>query len=242
MGFLLEVVAWFADPENWWGSAGIVNRTWEHFWYSAVASVSAIVIALPIGLYVGHTGRGGEIAVNVSNTGRSIPSFGIIILAWTLFGFGYLPAWLALAALALPPIVTNTYVGIRSVDPEVRDSAEGMGLTPVQVLLQVEMPVASPLIMAGIRTSVVQVVATATLAAFISLGGLGRLIIDGLAQRDFAKVTAGALLAAGLALLTEYTLAAVQRAVVPRGLQQRARHAVKEARAGQTAKPAEATI
>lgn len=219
MQFLLEVVAWFGDPDNWWGTNGIVNRTWEHVWYSAAASAAAVAIALPIGLIVGHTGKGGEVAVNLANMGRSIPSFGIIILAWTLFGFGYLPAWVALTALALPPIVTNTYVGIRSVDPEVRESAEGMGLTGVQVLTQVEMPVASPLIMAGIRTSVVQVVATATLAAFISLGGYGRLILDGLSQRDFPKVVAGALLVAGLALLTEYALAAVQRAVVPRGLQ-----------------------
>jgi osmoprotectant transport system permease protein len=219
MQFLLEVVAWFGDPDNWWGTNGIVNRTWEHVWYSAAASAAAIAIALPIGLIVGHTGKGGEVAVNLANMGRSIPSFGIIILAWTLFGFGYLPAWVALTALALPPIVTNTYVGIRSVDQEVRESAEGMGLTGVQVLTQVEMPVASPLIMAGIRTSVVQVVATATLAAFISLGGYGRLILDGLSQRDFPKVVAGALLVAALALLTEYALAAVQRAVVPRGLQ-----------------------
>lgn len=235
MQFLLEVVAWFGDPDNWWGTNGIVNRTWEHVWYSAAASAAAIAIALPIGLIVGHTGKGGEVAVNLANMGRSIPSFGIIILAWTLFGFGYLPAWVALTALALPPIVTNTYVGIRSVDQEVRESAEGMGLTGVQVLTQVEMPVASPLIMAGIRTSVVQVVATATLAAFISLGGYGRLILDGLSQRDFPKVVAGALLVAALALLTEYALAAVQRAVVPRGLQRVSKAYVEP---GQAPRPA----
>jgi osmoprotectant transport system permease protein len=213
------LVEWFADPANWDGTDGVPNRVFQHVWYSVVATALALVIALPLGLTVGHTGRGGALAINLSNIGRSVPSFGIIILAFLLAGFGFTPALVALTALAIPPIVTNSYVGVRAVDPEVRDSAEGMGLTGWQVLRDVEVPVAMPLIMAGVRTSAVQVVSTATLAAFVGLGGLGRYIFDGLQTQNLPEVIAGAILVAGLALLTELGLSRVQKAVVPKGLQ-----------------------
>lgn len=236
MSVVQALVEWFADPANWQGVDGIPNRVFQHLWYSGVSTVIAVAIALPIGLTLGHTGRGGQLAINISNLGRAIPSLGIVILAFIVAGIGFTPVLVTLVALALPPIVTNSYVGIRAVDPEVREAAEGMGMTGVQVLLRVELPVALPLIMAGIRTSAVQVVATATLAAVISLGGLGRYIIDGLPQQNLPKVLAGGLLVALLAIAVELSLAAVQRAVVSEGLaSERASRSTVTARpAGQT--------
>jgi osmoprotectant transport system permease protein len=170
------------------------------------------------------------LAVNLTNLGRAIPSLGIIILTFTLVGFGIVPVVVALTALAIPPIVTNSYVGIRSVDRDVREAAEGMGMRGRQVLWQVELPVAMPLIMAGIRTSAVQVVATATLAAYVGLGGLGRYLIDGLSQRDLAQVVGGAILVAVLSLATELVLGRVQTMVVSEGLAQRGADAAVRAK------------
>jgi osmoprotectant transport system permease protein len=213
-----EVLAWLTDPAQWSGPDGIPVRTLQHLWYSLLATGIAAAIALPIGIYIGHTGRGALVAVNLTNLGRAIPSLGIIILMFTLVGFGIVPILVALVALAVPPIVTNSYIGVRSVDRDVREAAEGMGMRGRQVLWQVELPVAMPLIMAGVRTSAVQVVATATLAAFVGLGGLGRYLIDGLSQRDLPQVVGGAILVAVLSLLTELLLGRVQSMVVSQGL------------------------
>jgi osmoprotectant transport system permease protein len=210
-----QVLAWLTDPAQWSGPDGIPVRTLQHLWYSLLATGIAAAIALPIGIYIGHTGRGALVAVNLTNLGRAIPSLGIIILMFTLVGFGIVPV---LVALAVPPIVTNSYIGVRSVDRDVREAAEGMGMRGRQVLWQVELPVAMPLIMAGVRTSAVQVVATATLAAFVGLGGLGRYLIDGLSQRDLPQVVGGAILVAVLSLLTELLLGRVQSMVVSQGL------------------------
>jgi osmoprotectant transport system permease protein len=216
-----EVIAWLTDPAQWSGPDGIPVRTLQHLWYSLLATAIAGAIALPIGVFIGHTGRGAVFAINLTNLGRAIPSLGIIILVFTLVGFGIVPVLVALIALAVPPIVTNSYIGVRSVDRDVREAAEGMGMRGRQVLWEVELPVAMPLIMAGIRTSAVQVVATATLAAFVGLGGLGRYLIDGLSQRDLAQVVGGAILVAVLSLLTELVLGRVQTLVVSEGLAER---------------------
>jgi osmoprotectant transport system permease protein len=216
--FLGDVLAFFTTAANYWGPEGIVHRMQEHLVLSFVSLVVALAVALPIGLVLGHTGRGGPLAINVSNLGRAVPSFAILVLMASIIGIGWKPAFVALVALAIPPVVTNTYTAIRSVDTEVRESAVGMGLTGGQVLTRVEVPMGLPLIMAGVRTSAVQVVATASLAALVGWGGLGRFIIDGLAVRNFVKVFAGALLVALLSLLVEIGLSAVQRAVVPAGL------------------------
>jgi osmoprotectant transport system permease protein len=221
MSVVNGVLAWLTDPAQWSGPDGIPARTLQHLWYSLLATAIAAAIALPIGVSIGHTGRGALFAVNLTNLGRAIPSLGIIILMFTIFGFGVIPVLVTLFALAIPPIVTNSYIGVRSVDPDVRQAAEGMGMRGRQVLWQVELPMATPLVMAGIRTSAVQVVATATLAAFVGLGGLGRYLIDGLAQRDLAEVVGGAILVAVLSLLTELVLGRVQTLVVPRGLAER---------------------
>jgi osmoprotectant transport system permease protein len=224
-----DVIAWLTDPVHWSGPDGIPVRTLQHIWYSLVATTVAAAIALPVGVYVGHTGRGAIVAVNLTNLGRAIPSLGIIILTFIVFGFGVLPILVTLFALAIPPIVTNSYIGVRSVDPDVRQAAEGMGMRGRQVLWRVELPIAMPLIMAGIRTSAVQVVATATLAAFVGLGGLGRYLIDGLSQRDLAEVVSGAILVAVLSLLTELVLGRVQALVVSKGLAERGADAAARA-------------
>jgi osmoprotectant transport system permease protein len=225
-----EVLAWLTDPAQWSGPDGIPVRTLQHLWYSLLATAIAAAVALPIGVYIGHTGRGAIFAVNLTNLGRAIPSLGIIILMFTIFGFGVAPILVTLFALAIPPIVTNSYIGVRSVDPDVRQAAEGMGMRGRQVLWQVELPMAMPLIMAGIRTSAVQVVATATLAAFVGLGGLGRYLIDGLAQRNLAEVVGGAILVAVLSLLTELVLGRVQTLVVSKGLAERGADAAVRAK------------
>lgn len=223
MDFLGEVAAWFADGANWSGNDGVIHRTYEHVVMSAAAVLTAMAIALPAGLVMGHTGRGALLAINVSNIGRAVPSFAIIVLSAQLFGIGALPAYIALVALAVPPIVTNTYTAIREVAGDVREAGRGVGFTAPQLLRRIEVPMGLPLIMAGIRTSGVQVVATATLAALVGWGGLGRFIIDGLAVRDFVRMFAGAALVAGLALLTEVGLGVVQRAIVPHALVDAAR-------------------
>jgi osmoprotectant transport system permease protein len=230
MNVVNEVIAWLTDQAQWSGPDGIPVRTLQHLWYSLLATAIAAAIALPIGVYIGHTGRGATFAVNLTNLGRAIPSLGIIILMFTVFGFGVAPVLITLFALAIPPIVTNSYIGVRSVDPDVRQAAEGMGMRGRQVLWQVELPMAMPLIMAGIRTSAVQVVATATLAAFVGLGGLGRYLIDGLAQRDLAEVVGGAILVAVLSLLTELVLGRVQTLVVSKGLAERGADAAVRAK------------
>jgi osmoprotectant transport system permease protein len=217
--FIGDVVAWFSDGANWTGEDGMPHRLWEHVTMCLAALLTAAALALPIGLFMGHTGRGGSIAINVSNLGRAVPSFAIIVLAAQVYGIGATPAFIALVALAVPPMVTNSFTAIQGVDPEVKESALGMGLTGPQVLARVELPMGMPLIMAGVRTSGVQIVATATLAALVGWGGLGRYIIDGLATRDFVEVFAGAFAVAVLSIIAELLLGGLQRLLVPRGLQ-----------------------
>lgn len=224
MSFLSDVVAWFTTASHWQGTDGIPHRVWEHSVMSLAAVVAALLFALPLGVWFGHRRRGGIVLMNVSNVGRALPSLAVLGLGQEALGlrgwpgFGARPAFLALLVLAIPPIVTNTYTGVSEVDPDIRESARGMGMTGGQVLRRVELPLALPLVMAGVRTSAVQVVATATLAAELSWGGLGRYIIDGIGRQDNVMIFAGALLVALLALVTEVTLAAVQRRVVPKGL------------------------
>ena len=216
MSIFEEVVRWFLDPAHWDGTFGIPNRLWEHVQMSFLATLTAAVLALPVGVLLGHYGRFGNLAINVSNVGRALPSFGILVLAVPLFGIGAAPAFIALVALAIPPIVTNSYVGMRDGDPELKEAARGLGMREHVALLRVEMPVALPVIMAGIRTAGVQVVATATLAAVVAWGGLGRFIVDGFAQRDDVQIFAGAILVAALAMVAELALAGLQWLATPR--------------------------
>jgi osmoprotectant transport system permease protein len=218
VSILAKVIAWFGDPAHWQGTDGIPTRLVEHLQLSAESVALGALIALPIGIGLGHLGILGNLAIGVSNVGRAVPSFAILVIAFQVFGLGDTPIILALTALAIPPMVTNSYVALREVDPDIKDAARGMGYRQLAQLVRVELPLAIPLIMAGVRTSAVQVVATAALAALIAGGGFGRYIIDGLAQQDYAKEFAGAVLVAVLALATEVTLWGVEQLLVPRGI------------------------
>ena len=218
MSVLESVWDWLGDPAHWHGPDGIPTRLVEHLQLSGESVLLGALIALPLGIALGHYGRFGNLAINISNVGRALPSFGILVIAFQVFGLGELPIILALTALAIPPIVTNSYVALREVDPDIKDAARGMGYRELPQLLRVELPLAVPLIMAGVRTSAVQVVATATLAALIAGGGFGRYIVDGFAQLNYSMTIAGAVLVALLALATELSLSGVERLLVPRGI------------------------
>ncbi len=219
-----DVLSWFNDRANWRGPSGVAVRLAEHVQVSLAAIVVAMVVALPVAIWLGHKRRFGTLAVNISNIGRALPSFAILAVGSQILGTREVPVimttttFVALVALAIPPLVTNAYVGMAEVPAEVRDAARGMGQSDRQVLFGVELPLAVPLIMAGVRTSAVQVVATATIAAVVGGGGLGRYIIDGFAVQDHVRVVAGAVLVAVLSLATEVTLSGVQRLVTPAGL------------------------
>lgn len=219
MGFLGDVVAWFTTADHWFGPGRMLDRIGEHVWLSLVALVLSCTIALPIGIGLGHVRRGGLLAVATANIWRALPSYALLVLAYKVFGLGNTPIYVALVALAAPPILVNAYVGVSEVDADVREAARGMGMTGWQSLRRVELPLALPLVMAGIRTGAVQVVATATLAAFIAGGGLGRYIVDGRAINDNVVVFVGAFVVAALSVLTEVALGAAQRRATPRGRQ-----------------------
>jgi osmoprotectant transport system permease protein len=218
MNFANQVLQWFLNGAHWQGDGGIPHRTFEHLAMSGASVLTAALIALPVGIAIGHFGRGGILAISISNIGRAVPSFAVLVIAVELFGIGALPAFIALVALAIPPMVTNSYIGMREVDADVREAARGMGMRDRAVLWRIELPIALPLIMAGIRTSAVNVVATATLAALVAWGGLGRFIVDGFGLQDYPMMFAGAILVASLSLIVEFSLGGVQRLVTPAGL------------------------
>ena len=218
MELLAEVVAWFDDPATWTGPNGIPTRMLEHILLSGACVVAAIAVALPVGLVIGHTGRGALLAVSVANVGRGLPSYALLLMLFPFFGIGFPTAFAALLLLTIPPVLTNTYVGVRDVDRDVVEAGRGMGMSERGLLRGVEMPLAMPVIIAGIRIAAVQVVATATLAALVGGGGLGRYIVDGFALRDDGQIVGGAILVAGLAILTEWILGLFERRVVPPGV------------------------
>jgi osmoprotectant transport system permease protein len=216
---------WLFTPAHWSGQAGVFNRVWEQFQYALLATALAMLIGVPLGFVVGHTRRGMFLSTNTAGLIRAIPTLGVVILVYTLRPLTAWPVLVALTILAIPPILTNTAVGIATVEGDVRDAAEGMGMTGRQVLWQAEVPMALPLIMAGIRSAASQVIATATVAAYVGLGGLGRYIIDGYAFHDYWMVYGGAIAVAMLALLVEGALALLQRRLVSPGLRSRTRRA-----------------
>lgn len=221
------------DPVNWdWSRPqSIPHRIIEHLEFTGTALAIAAVIAIPIGLYIGHTNRGAFLAINIGNAGRSLPTFGLLSLIVTLIGLGQLPLILALVVLAVPPILTTTYAGLRAVDPAAVDSARGMGMRPLQILFRAEVPMALPLILSGLRSAALQVVATATVAAYVGLGGLGRLLVDGLSLNQYDRVVAGAVLVAALAITIDIAGSLVQRLVVSPGVSGRFARAGKSSEA-----------
>lgn len=219
MSLFERVLGWLLDPAHWTGPTGIPVRVVEHLHYSALAVLLGVLLAVPLGMLVGHAGRGGVVVGSVNGL-RSLPELGLLILLVLLMGFGLLPVVLALTVLAVPPLLAGTYAGIRNVDRAIVDAARGMGMREHQVLLRVELPMALPLMVGGLRAATLQVVATAAIAAVVGFGGLGRFLIDG--QRagttGYPEMAGGAVLIAVLALATEAVLAVVQRLAVSPGL------------------------
>jgi osmoprotectant transport system permease protein len=218
MDLVAAVASWFSDPAHWAGPNGVPARLAQHVGISLVSIAIAAAIALPLGLYIGHTRRGQALAVNLANVGRAIPSLAAIAIAVPFtqmidpsLGFNLYPTVIAMVVLAIPPILVNTYVGVAEVDRDLVESARGMGMTERQVLRGIEIPEAIPVIVGGFRSASVQVIATATLGAVYGLGALGGFIVEGVAQRDDGRLFAGVVLVALLALAAEGGLALLQR-------------------------------
>jgi len=239
---MLNYFGYLFDGANWHlsGDSSIPERLAQHIGYTFAALLISALIALPLGLLIGHTNRGAFIAIGLGNLGRSLPTFGLVLLLVTFLGVYIWPVLLALIVLAIPPILAQTYAGIRSVDPNAVDAAVGMGMRPLQVLFQAEVPMALPLIIGGLRSALLQVCATATIAAYASFGGLGRLLIDGLNRNQYDQVLAGAILVALLAIALDYVSAAVERVVVSPGVREPgSRRARRSRSAVRTQTPAE---
>ncbi|MFJ9807802.1 ABC transporter permease [Streptomyces sp. NPDC101158] len=219
MNVLADAWSWLATGANWSGESGVWHRLAEHLYVSGAALLLACAFALPLGLWLGHVGRGGALAVNISNAGRAIPVFAVLALFMVspLRNAGYVPTVIALVLFAIPPLLTHAYVGVREVDRAVVEAARGMGMSGGQLFRGVELPLARPMLMTGLRSAAVQVVATATIAAMVGQGGLGRIITAGFNTYNTPQVVAGAVLVALLALLVEALLVAADR-LLGRGL------------------------
>lgn len=216
MNTFIDGIRWIFDPANWRGLNGIGVRLTEHLWLTVVSVIIACVIAIPVGLWLGHVGKGGTLAINISNVGRAIPVFAVLsILILTPLRFSVWSTIIALVLFAIPPVLTNTYVGMREVDRDVVDAARGMGMDGRQLLSKAELPLATPLLMNGVRLAAVQVVATATIAALVAGPGLGRIITNGFARRDVPQVIGGAILVAVLALAVEGLMELLRRRLDP---------------------------
>jgi osmoprotectant transport system permease protein len=228
-----DIINFFTDPANWSGQLGIPNRLFEHLVISGLAIFVATLVGLPLGLYIGHTGRGANLAINLANIGRAVPSYAILVMVLPLtlalapvfgyspsLGLNFLPILISMTLLAIPPILVNAYAGLRSVDRELIEAGRGMGLREQQILRGIELPLASPVIIGGFRTATLSVIATATIGAILSGGGLGRFIFDGLTQGQAgrASIYAGAILVTALAVTVDLVLAVVQRRLTPASL------------------------
>ncbi|MET8863240.1 ABC transporter permease [Nonomuraea sp. NPDC004580] len=226
MTWLTSFLGWlgdfFGDPANWSGTGGIPARLLEHLEFSALALLLAALVAVPLGLLIGHTGRGEVLVVVTANLARALPTLGLLVMFVLLLGTASIwPVIIPLVLLSVPPILVNTFEGIKGVDPELRDAAYGMGLRGGQVLGRVLVPVALPLILLGCRLSAIQVVATTTVAAYTGLGGLGRYVIDGFATKDYASVVGGSVLIVLFALVVQVLFALAQRVAVSPGVSRR---------------------
>jgi osmoprotectant transport system permease protein len=225
------LLTYLLDPAHWQGTTGIPNRLIEHLVLSLLAVGTASLIALPMGLYMGHTGRFTLLGINLANFGRAVPSYAVMVMILPValalapqvgydprLGLTFIPIFGAMVLLAIPPILVGAYAGLREVDPDLVESSRGMGLTGRQILGRVELPLASPVIAGGFRTALLQVIATATIGAILSGGGIGRFIIDGIARRDDGSIYVGVLLVATLAIGVDLGMAWLQRVLTPRGV------------------------
>lgn len=218
MRFLTDALAWLADPARWSGAEGLGVRLGEHFGYSAVGVLLACAVAVPAGWWVGHTRRGRGLAVGLSGAARALPTLGLVTLLGILLGIGLVGPMIAFVALALPSVLAGAYAGVESVDPVAVDAARAAGMTEAQVLTKVEIPLGMPLLVGGIRSAFLQVIATATLAAYVGAGGLGRLLFLGLKTQDYGQMLAASLLVVALALVCDVAFALLQHAATPVGV------------------------
>lgn len=211
MSVVSDTVDWLTDGANWSGPAGIPTRLVEHLGYTGLSVAVAAVMALPLGLWIGHTGRLRGLAVVSTGALRAVPSLGVLTLAALQSSGDLLPAVITLVVLAVPSLLAGAYAGVEAVDRRTVDAARAMGMTEWQILVRVEIPLALPLLIGGLRSAVLQVVATATIAAYIGLGGLGRYLIDGLAVSDYPRALGGSVVVVALALVLEAVLSLAQR-------------------------------
>ena len=221
----MNIGAWFTDPANWTGSGGIPAQVGYHLLYSFVALLIAMAIAVPLGIVIGYTGRGEALVAGFANALRALPSLGLLVLLFLIISpvatgklVYVLPTVIVLVLLAVPPILTGTYAGIQNADADAVGAARGMGFTKRQILMRVQIPCALPLMGSGVRASTLQIVSTATIAAYLGLQGLGRFILDGRAQANFAEMAGGAILVAVLAIVLEFAFAWLGRIIVSPGL------------------------
>ncbi len=215
MNLFSQAFSYIFDAGNWAGPTGIGARIIEHIWYSLLAVVISAAIAIPIGLLIGHLRRGEALVVGLVNALRSLPTLGILVFLVLVIGLGLVPPIIALVLLGIPPLLAGTYSGIANVDADVVEAARAMGMTELQVLFRVEIPNALPLMIGGLRNTTLQIIATATVAAYVNLGGLGRYIFDGLALYDYGRVLVGAILVALLTLIVDGLLALAVWASAP---------------------------
>lgn len=225
MNLVTATIEWLADPAHWTGPAGVPTRLLEHLALSGSSLLIAIVLAVPLGIWIGHTGRFAGLAVNSANAWRAVPSLAVIGIALPMtaaidpqLGFRVYPTLIAMIVLAFPPILVNTQAGISGVDGDLVEAARAMGMRESQVVRRLELPLAAPAIVSGIRSGAVQVVATATLGAIFGSGGLGRYLVEGIAQRDDGMTFAGVVLVAALALAVEFLFVVVLRLIRSPGL------------------------
>lgn len=218
MRYVLDAFAWIADPTNWGGADGIAARLAEHLGYSALGVLLACLVGVPAGWWVGHTRRGRGIAVALSGAARALPTLGLVTLLGIALGIGLVGPMIAFVALALPSVLAGAYAGIESVDATAVDGARAAGMTEAQVLGKVEVPLGLPLLVGGVRSAFLQVIATATLAAYVGAGGLGRYLFLGLKTQDYGLMLAGSLLVVALALVVDLVFSLLQRLATPAGV------------------------
>lgn len=222
MNQVVDAFGWLLEPSNWSGSRGIGVRIFEHLWYTLLAIVLAAVIAVPAGLFIGHTGKGRSIAIGLTGALRALPSLGLLTFLAVIMGLGIrlaiVPSTIVLAILAIPPLLAASYSGVEAVDGEVVDGARATGLNEWQIVSRVEVPLAGPLLVGGLRSAMLQVIATATLSAYLGLGGLGRFIFDGQAARDYTQMLGGAIVVIALALSIDGLILLAKKVLLPAGV------------------------
>ena len=216
MNYFTQALAWIADPANASGSNGIWARSWEQLWYTLLAVLLASMIAIPLGYLVGHTGRGRGLVVASSGAARALPTLGVVTLLGLIFGIGLFAPLVALVLLAVPSVLAGAYAGVEAIDPRTVDAARAMGMSEWQVLMRVEMPLGLPLLIGGLRSATLQVVATATLAAYVGAGGLGRFLFYGLKTQDYPQMLAASMLVVAIALIMEGVFEISERLVARR--------------------------